>query len=87
MLRLVLLTVGTWTASSFLFTWLWGTAILRISDPARYDLPTDPTAAQDITKTPPEGGLSDEISAAMTRRPLALVVQSPTEVTQHASIG
>jgi hypothetical protein len=30
----VLLTVVTWAAISFLFTWFWGTAISRGDDPA-----------------------------------------------------
>lgn len=91
MLRLVLLTVGTWTALSFLFTWLWGTAISRVSDPAGYEFRADPTAAGPIAETPPEGGtpthLADESFTAMATRPLGLTVQRSSEVTQYASMG
>lgn len=31
---IVLLTLGAWAATSFLFTWFWGTAISRVTDPA-----------------------------------------------------
>lgn len=31
----VLLTIAAWVAISFVFSWLWGTALSRVNDPAQ----------------------------------------------------
>ena len=33
----VLLTITAWVAISFVFSWLWGTALSRVGDPATAD--------------------------------------------------
>jgi hypothetical protein len=40
-MRVALLTVSAWTAISFLFTWLWGVAICRVTDPVEHHCNSD----------------------------------------------
>ena len=39
-MRVLLTAAVSWAAISFIFTWLWGTAIS--CEPAEYEYPTDP---------------------------------------------
>lgn len=41
-MRVLMTAVLSWAAMSFLFSWLWGMAISRGSDPADDEFPADP---------------------------------------------
>jgi hypothetical protein len=85
MLKLVLLTVATWSAVSILLTSLWGIVIARATDPAGY---ADPGAARGITKTPPDGGgANHSVESSGARAMRALGVQDSSQLTQRASAG
>jgi hypothetical protein len=57
MLRLALLTAGTWTVVSFLFTWVWGTAISLLADRSGCNSVTDRLSLAHISAAESRGEL------------------------------
>ena len=83
MLRLALLTVGIWTAVSFLFTCGWVTAVSLLADPAGSDSPGPQLPGSMVLSDPLPGdfrGRNTAVARRSAERRAARILRNFTEL-------